>query len=318
MSTRTSTRGSGTEIVGPKGAYLTTRLRTLGEHRSLTAGLLILAAVVFLALAGENLTPFDPTRSFVSVGDRTYSIPPLLPPGSTVKLEGQVELLFVLGTDHLGRDVLSRIVSGARFVLTVALVATAISAAIGVTLGLLSGYMGGALDRAVSLVMDSMYAFPGLVLAIAVAALLGTGILNMATAIAVVYIPSYYRMVRSAVLSLKSLPFVDALRVMGMDTPSILFRHIAPNALYSIIAVLPVNFADAVITEAALSFLGLGISPPTPDWGYDLNTGRRYFLSGHWWIGAFPGMMIVLTVLGFLLVGEGLGERFNPRRLIRR
>jgi peptide/nickel transport system permease protein len=120
------------------------------------------------------------------------------------------------------------------------------------------------------------------------------------------------------VLSLKSLPFVDALRVMGMDTPSILFRHIAPNALYSIIAVLPMNFADAVITEAALSFLGLGISPPTPDWGYDLNTGRRYFLSGHWWIGAFPGMMIVLTVLGFLLVGEGLGERFNPRRLIRR
>ncbi len=318
MSTRTSTRVSGTEIAVSKGVQLASRLRALGEQRSLTAGLLILAAVVFLALAGEYITPFDPTLSVVSVGDRTYSIPPLLPPGSTVKVDDRTELFFVLGTDHLGRDVLSRIVSGARFVLTVALVATAISAAIGVTLGLLSGYLGGALDRTVSLVMDSMYAFPGLVLAIAVAALLGSGILNMATAIAVVYIPSYYRMVRGAVLSLKSLPFVDALRVMGMDTYSILFRHIAPNALYSIIAVLPMNFADAVITEAALSFLGLGISPPTPDWGYDLNTGRRYFLSGHWWIGAFPGMMIVLTVLGFLLVGEGLGERVNPRRLMRR
>jgi len=318
LSTRTSTRGSGTEIAGSTAALLASRLRSLGEQRSLSAGLLILAVVVFLALAGEYLTPFDPTLSVVAVGGKIHNIPPLLPPGSTVRIDERTELLFVLGTDHLGRDVLSRIVTGARFVLTVALVATAISAAIGVTLGLLSGYVGGALDRVVSLVMDSMYAFPGLVLAIAVAALLGTGILNMATAIAVVYIPSYYRMVRGAVLSLKSLPFVEALRVMGMDTPSILFRHIAPNALYSIIAVLPMNFADAVITEAALSFLGLGISPPTPDWGYDLNTGRRYFLSGHWWIGAFPGMMIVLTVLGFLLVGEGLGERFNPRRLMRR
>lgn len=318
MSTRTSTRGSGTEVTAQPAVLLASRLRSIGAQPSLAAGLVILSAVVFLAVAGEHITPFDPTLTTVTVGGRTYSIPPLLPPGSTLRLDGGGELAFLLGTDHLGRDVLSRIVAGARFVLTVALVATAISAAFGVTLGLLSGYSGGALDRVASLVMDSMYAFPGLVLAIAVAALLGTGVLNMALAIAVVYIPSYYRMVRGAVLSLKSLPFVDALRVMGMDTASILFRHIAPNALYSIIAVLPVNFADAVITEAALSFLGLGIAPPTPDWGYDLNSGRRFFLSGYWWIGAFPGLMIVLTMLGFLLVGEGLGERFNPRRAFRR
>jgi peptide/nickel transport system permease protein len=181
-------------------------------------------------------------------------------------------------------------------------------------LGLVSGYIGGITDRIISLVVDAMYAFPGLILAIAVAALLGVGIINMALAIAVVYIPSYYRMIRGIVLSIKAMPYIEAVKAMGAGSLKTLFRHILPNIIYSAIAVLPINFADSIITEAGLSFLGLGISPPTPDWGFDLNTGQRFFTSGYWWIGAFPGMMIVITVLGFLLIGEGLNEILNPRR----
>jgi len=287
------------------------------SNASIAVGGAILAFVVFLALAGSLIAPYDPTRSYVVIDGKTYNIPPLLPPGSRVAVEGSggsVVLVFYLGTDHLGRDVLSRVIAGARFVLTVALIATAISASIGVILGLFSGYLGGLLDRILSLVMDSMYAFPGLILAIAVAALLGVGVLNMALAIAVVYIPSYYRMVRGSVLSIKAMPYIEAVRAMGAGTSKILFRHILPNTVYTVIAVLPMNFADSIITEAGLSFLGLGISPPTPDWGFDLNTGQRYFTSGYWWIGAFPGLMIVVTVLGFLLLGEGLNEALNPKR----
>jgi peptide/nickel transport system permease protein len=149
-------------------------------------------------------------------------------------------------------------------------------------LGLVSGYIGGITDRIISLVMDAMYAFPGLILAIAVAALLGVGIINMALAIAVVYIPSYYRMIRGIVLSIKAMPYIEAVKAMGAGSLKTLFRHILPNIIYSAIAVLPINFADSIITEAGLSFLGLGTSPPTPDWGFDLNTGQRFFTSGYW------------------------------------
>jgi peptide/nickel transport system permease protein len=163
--------------------------------------------------------------------------------------------------------------------------------------------------------MDSMYAFPGLILAIAIAALLGVGVLNISMAIAVVYIPSYYRMVRGVVLSLKSAPFVEAAVVAGAGPWSIVTRHILPNVVPQIVSLLPVSFADAIITEAGLTFLGLGIEPPTPDWGFDLNKGRQFFLAGYWWIGVFPGLMIILSVLGFLLVGESLNELLNPRKV---
>ncbi|MEM4791168.1 MAG: ABC transporter permease [Thermofilum sp.] len=224
-------------------------------------------------------------------------------------------LHFPLGTDQLGRDVLARVVGGARFVLTVAFFSTAISALLGTLLGLISGYIGGMLDRALSLFMDSLYAFPGLILAIAIAALLGVGVLNISLAIAVVYIPSFFRMVRGVVLSLKASPFVEAALVAGASSWSIVLKHILPNTLPQIVSLLPVTFADAIITEAGLTFLGLGIEPPTPDWGFDLNKGRQFFLAGYWWIGLFPGLMIVLSVLGFLLLGEALNDLLNPRKV---
>jgi peptide/nickel transport system permease protein len=280
----------------------------------LTVGTALVALFVALALAGESLVGQLAVSNIVVVDGRVYEVPPLLPPGSRLTVGGR-ELVFIMGTDQLGRDVFARVVSGARFVLTVALLSTAISAALGTILGLLSGYVGGFLDRVLSLVMDSMYAFPGLILAIAIAALLGVGVLNISMAIAVVYIPSYYRMVRGVVLSLKSAPFVEAAVIAGAGPWSIVTRHILPNVVPQIVSLLPVSFADAIITEAGLTFLGLGIEPPTPDWGFDLNKGRQFFLAGYWWIGVFPGSMIILSVLGFLLVGESLNELLNPRKV---
>ncbi len=287
--------------------------RSFGEWGILVGGLLT-AVFVAMAIASTFVTIGNATESYVIVNGRRVEVPPLMPPGYTLEVDGK-RIVFLMGTDQLGRDVFARVVGGARFVLTIAFLSTAISAVVGVLLGLLSGYVGGLFDRAVSLLMDSMYAMPGLILAIAVAALLGVGILNVSVAIAVVYIPSYYRMVRGVVLSLKSTPFVEAARVAGAGPWAIVTKHILPNTMPAIVSLLPVSFADAIITEAGLTFLGLGVEPPTPDWGFDLNKGRQFFLAGYWWIGVFPGLMIILSVLGFLMLGEGLNEIMNPKRV---
>ncbi|MEZ0345606.1 MAG: ABC transporter permease [Infirmifilum sp.] len=280
--------------------------------------LLVGAGLILAIISVAVITSFYPlgnaTESYVVVDGRRVEVPPLLPPGSQIKVGSHV-IVFPLGTDQLGRDVLARVASGARFVLTIAFLSTTISAVLGVVLGLLSGYVGGLLDRALSLVMDSMYALPGLILAMAIAALLGVGVLNISVAIAVVYIPSYFRMVRGVVLSLKSTPFVEAARVAGAGAWAIVSYHILPNTIPAVASLLPISFADAIITEAGLTFLGLGIEPPTPDWGFDLNKGRQFFLSGYWWVGVFPGLMIILSVLGFLMLGEGLNDILNPKKV---
>ncbi len=220
---------------------------------------------------------------------------------------------FVLGTDNYGRDVLSRIVHGARTVLGIAILAALMSAAVGIPLGLLSGFFGGMPDRVLSLVMDSVYSFPGLILAIAMAALLGPGLLNIALAIAVIYVPVYFRLVRSKVLSIKEEVYVEAARSLGAKAATILLLYVFPNVIPSIVVIFSVNVADSILTEAGLSFLGLGLPPPTPDWGFDLSAGKRFVPSGYWWIITFPGMMIALLTLGFSMLGEGLNEILNPR-----
>ncbi|RLG60410.1 ABC transporter permease [Candidatus Geothermarchaeota archaeon] len=254
----------------------------------------IVFVVIFMAVFAPFISPHDP---ITSVAD------PLMPPNSE----------FPLGTDNLGRDVLSRIIYGSRTVLLVALVSSLFSLVIGVSLGLLSGYAGGSLDRALSLIMDSIYAFPGLILAIAIAAMLGPGISNMTVAIAIVYIPTYFRMTRGQVLSLKGHLFVEAARAIGADDKTIMFRYILPNLLSTVVVVFTLNIADAILTEAGLSFLGLGVPPPTPDWGFDLKSGQGFFTAGYWWLITFPGIMIILLVIGFSLLGEGLNEILNPR-----
>jgi peptide/nickel transport system permease protein len=220
---------------------------------------------------------------------------------------------FVLGTDNYGRDVYSRIIHGAQTVLAIAILAALMSAAVGVPVGLLSGFFGGLLDRVLSLVMDSIYSFPGLILAIAMAALLGPGMLNIAVAIAVIYIPVYFRLVRSKVLSVKEEVYVEAARSLGARAFTILGLYVFPNVIPSIVVIFSVNVADSILTEAGLSFLGLGLPPPTPDWGFDLSAGKRFVPSGYWWIITYPGAMIALLTLGFSMLGEGLNEILNPR-----
>jgi len=161
--------------------------------------------------------------------------------------------------------------------------------------------------------MDSVYAFPSLVLAIAIAAMLGKGVVNMALSIAVVYVPSYFRVIRSQVLSIKEMPYVEAARAVGAKSGTILFRYILPNVVPSIVVILTVNFADAILTAAGLTFIGLGVPVDVPDWGWDLTNGRRLLNSGAWWVITFPGLMVILLALGFTFMGEGLSELLNPR-----
>jgi peptide/nickel transport system permease protein len=220
---------------------------------------------------------------------------------------------FLLGTDNYGRDVLSRVISGAQTVLGIAILAALMSAALGIPLGLLSGFFGGFPDRALSLVMDSLYSFPGLILAIAMAALLGPSMLNVAIAIAIIYVPVYFRLVRGKVLSLKEEPYVEAARSLGAGALAILGLYVFPNVIPSIVVVFSMNVADSIMTEAGLSFLGLGLPPPTPDWGFDLSAGKRFVPAGYWWIITYPGLMIAMLTLGFSMFGEGLNEILNPR-----
>lgn len=269
---------------GPRGA----------EFYLAIAGAVLLAIVVAMTFLAPYIAPYNP---IVEIG------PALQPPSSQ----------YPMGTDHLGRDVYSRVLYGAIVALEVAALSMLLSSVAGTVFGLFSGFLGGKSDRLFSIVMDSIYAFPGLILAIAIAAMIGPGIVNMSIAIAVVYIPTYFRMIRGQVLSIKEQLYVEAARALGASNSTILFRYIFSNIIPSLVVVLSLNVADAILTEAGLSFLGLGIPPPTPDWGFDLSKGKSFLPGGYWWMITFPGIMIVIVVLGFSLLGEGLNEILNPR-----
>jgi peptide/nickel transport system permease protein len=233
-------------------------------------------------------------------------------PGFEVVVSG-LGTKFPLGTDNLGRDYVSRIIWGARTIMSVALVSALLSSVIGISLGLISGFASGALDRFLSLIMDSIYSFPGLLLAIAMVAMLGPGLVNVAVAVSVVYIPTFFRVVRGQVLTVKEELYVEAARSLGASAFSILTKYIFPNVIPSIVVVFSLNVADAILTEAGLSFIGLGLPPDIPDWGYDVSKGHSFLVAGHWWMITFPGIMITLVATGFSLLGEGLSEILNPR-----
>jgi peptide/nickel transport system permease protein len=255
----------------------------------------IVGVLAIMTLIAPWIRPYDPIA--INVG------PILSPPSSQ----------YPLGTNHLGQDMLSRVYSGGAIMFQVSILSVIVCLLVGVPIGLFASYTGGFTDKIASLVMDSIYAFPGLVLAIAIASMLGPGVVNMALSIAVVYVPSYFRIIRSQVLTIKELSYVDAARMMGAKTRTTLFSYVLPNVVPSIVAVATINFADAILTAAGLTFVGLGLSVSTPDWGWDLTYGRRLLTSGAWWVIAFPGLMVVLLALGFTLLGEGLSELFNPR-----
>jgi peptide/nickel transport system permease protein len=257
-------------------------------------GLIIVSAIVIMAIAAPLLTPYDP----VAMSSGSLQPPSLQNP---------------MGTTLLGYDVFSRVLFGGRLVLIVVTTAAAFSLIIGAPLGLFSGFTGGALDRGFSMVMDSLYAFPALILAIAIAAAIGPSPFTVVTAISIVYIPTYFRMIRAQTLTIKEQLYVEAARATGVKPRWIMLKHMLPNMLPTLVIVFSLSVADAVLTEAGLSFFGLSVQAPTPDWGYDLRAGQPFLPSGYWWLITFPGIMIILLAVGFSFIGEGLGEMMSPR-----
>ena len=217
-----------------------------------------------------------------------------------------------LGTDNLGRDTYSRIVHGARTALLVGVISVGIGVTIGMPYGMLAGYLGGRKDEVMMRVMDALYAFPALLLALIIIAVLGTGVFNVMIAIGVVFIPGLARLVRGSTLSVKAMEYVLAAESSGASTPRIIFQHIAPNILAPVIVQGSLAIGFAIIAEAGLSFLGLGTQPPDPSWGSMLSGAQR-FLTSKGILAVFPGLAIVLTVLAFNLLGDTLRDLLDPR-----
>jgi peptide/nickel transport system permease protein len=265
----------------------------------LVAGALIVLFTIYIAFFPGTIAPYDPLDQ--ETGPQLASPSPEHP----------------FGTDNLQRDVFSRTIWGSRTILGVAFAAAILSSVIGIPLGLLSGFVGGILDRILSLIMDSVYSFPGLILAIAFAAMLGPGVVNITLAVAVIYIPTYFRMVRGQTLSIREEVYVEAARAIGARRWVILLKYIFPNVIASVVVIFSINIADAILTEAALSYIGLGLPAGIPDWGMDLSMGKKFLPSGNWWMITFPGAAITLLALGFTMLGEGLAEILNPRLLER-
>ena len=270
-------------------------VRRLLRHPSALVGGGIFVFMVVVAILADVLAPFHPYEGY-KLKDG------LLEPGWP----------FLLGTDDVGRDILSRMIYGSRISLTVGLVVQAVSISIGTTLGLLSGYFGGKVDDVISAITTVMMAFPSLLFAIVVMAVLGPSIFNVFLALGLVNWPAVCRLVRGEVLSLKEREFVLAARAIGAPSLRTMLRHVLPNCAGPIIVVATLGLASAILAEASLSFLGLGVQPPTPSWGSMLAQGRD-FISQAWWITAFPGAAIFVTILGLNLLGDGLRDILDPR-----
>lgn len=269
-------------------------LRRLLANRLAVAGMVLLGILIFAAIFAEQLAPYNPIAQ--SLYDRRQ------PPSRE----------HWMGTDDLGRDVLSRVIFGSRLSLRVGVLSVGIAIVTGTLIGLIAGYAGAWVDNIVMRLMDVMLAFPSLLLAIAIVTILGPGLLNMLYAIAIVSIPIYARIARAQVLSVKEQDFILAARAIGVPGRRILFRNILPNSLTPLIVAGTLGIATAILDAAGLSFLGLGAQPPTPEWGAMLGEGRGAVVAAPH-VVAFPGLAIMFSVLGFNLLGDGLRDALDPR-----
>ncbi len=258
------------------------------------AGLLLISVFALAALAAPLLAPADPLKQVLSTR--------LKPPTSA----------HWLGTDQLGRDVLSRMLFGARISLLIGVVVVGLAGSLGTFVGVVAGYTGGWLDEGLMRLTDIFFAFPALILAMAISGALGPSLTNAMIAIAVVSWPVYARLVRSQVLSLRQREYVEAARSLGASTPSIIWRHILPNTLAPLMVQASFDLGGAILAAAGLSFIGFGTQPPTPEWGVMISEGRNYIATQPW-LSLFPGLAILFTVAAFNLIGDGLRDALDPR-----
>lgn len=274
-----------------RGRALWQRLR---QSKGALVGIAILGLLAIVAVAAPLIAPFDP----IKISDNA-----LFSPGSP----------YFFGTDQYGRDIVSRIVFGARISLTIGLISVGIAATFGVTIGLLAGYYGGWVDALLMYVINVMLAVPGILLALAIVTIRGKpNLTNLMIAVGISGVPTYARLVRGSVLAAKENVYVDAARVSGAPTRIILLRHLLPNVIAPVIVATTLGTGTAILAAASLSFLGLGSQPPSPEWGRMLSEGRGY-LRDQWWISTFPGLAIMLTVLAMNLLGDGLRDALDPR-----
>jgi peptide/nickel transport system permease protein len=265
-----------------------------GRHRALLLGVAVVGALILLAVFENALAPRSPTAIDI--------VAALRGPDSA----------HPMGTDQYGRDVWSRVIHGARISLTVGIISVGIAASVGTTVGLIAGYYGRLVESLLMRVIDVMLAFPGILLALGIVSVLGPSLRNLMLAVGIAAVPVYARLVRGSVLTAREQLYVEAARAIGAPSPIILARHILPNVVAPIIVTATLGMGGAILSAAALSFIGLGSQPPTPEWGRMLSEGRDY-LRDAWWISTFPGMMIMLTVLGMNLLGDGLRDVLDPR-----
>jgi peptide/nickel transport system permease protein len=268
-------------------------LRRLLRHRGAVAGGVVLALLVLVALLAPFVAPYDP----IAVSRATLKAP---------------SAQHLMGTDNIGRDILSRVIYGTRISLWMGFIAIGIAALFGTAIGVVAGTYGKAIDNVLMRFIDALMAFPGILLALTIAAVLGPGIVNAMVAVGIASIPTFARLVRSSVLQVKQTPYIEAARAIGCAESQLIRRHILPNVLTPVLVLGTLGIAGAILVGASLSFLGLGAQPPTAEWGAMLSQGRQ-FMRTAWWIMAFPGLAITITVMAANLVGDGLRDALDPR-----
>ena len=264
-------------------------LRQTFRNPSAQFGSLLLLILILACLSAPLLTSKDPNA---------------IDPSQTLK---PPSLKFPMGTDNIGRDAFARFLYGGQLSLRVGLVAIGIGAFFGIILGLVSGYFGGWLDAFISWITDILLAFPDILLALAILAILGPGIINAMVAVGIAFIPSFMRLTRSSVLSIREMSYIEATRALGGSDFEILWSHILPNAMRTLLVLVTLGIGSSILAGAALSFLGLGAQPPTPEWGAMLNAGQK-FVRQAWWLTVFPGLGIFLTILAINLIGDAISD----------
>ncbi len=270
------------------------------ENRGAVAGLAIFLLLIVVATLAPLIVPHDPDQQYRSA----LLVPPVWQDGGT--------WTFLLGTDAVGRDILSRLIQGSRYSLFIGCIVVSVALVGGILLGLTAGYFGGIVETVIMRVMDVILAFPSLLLALVLVALLGPGLMNAMIAIALVYQPHFVRLTRAAVIGERQKEYVIAARVAGAGPLRLMFLTILPNCLAPLIVQATLSFSSAILDAAALGFLGMGAQPPTPEWGTMLAEAREFILRA-WWVVTLPGLAILITVLAINLVGDGLRDALDPK-----